>query len=168
MEAGEILLRRGLLNQRQLDMSRSAQNDGNRLDQVAVDMGFLSEESALKALGAEVGIDFVDLPEAKVNLTLLASFPQKLIHRQNMFPLRRENGSLIVAIVDTGYQHDVARRGGLDGDALPTGKIRVPGRSYRARGGLAVSTITSCPGTSRPRRMRPIPAARRSSSNRAR
>ncbi len=100
MEAGEILLRRGLLNQRQLDMSRSAQSDGTRLDQVAVDMGFLSEESALKALGSEVGIDFVDLPDAKIDTTLLASFPQKLIHRQNMFPLRRENGSLIVATSD--------------------------------------------------------------------
>ena len=100
MEAGEILLRRGLLNQRQLDMSRSAQSDGTRLDQVAVDMGFLSEEAALKALGAEVGIDFVDLPDAQVDISVLASFPQKLIHRQNMFPLRRENGSLIVATSD--------------------------------------------------------------------
>ncbi|HZZ70919.1 MAG TPA: ATPase, T2SS/T4P/T4SS family [Pirellulales bacterium] len=100
MEAGEILLRRGLLNQRQLDMSRSAQNDGTRLDQIAVDMGFLSEESALKALGAEVGIDFVDLPEAEVDPSILGNFPQKLIHRQNMFPLRRENGSLIVATSD--------------------------------------------------------------------
>ena len=100
MEAGEILLRRGLLSQRQLEISRSAQTDGARLDQVAVDMGFLSEESALKALGAEVGIDFVDLPEAKVETSLLATFPQKLIHRQNVFPLRRENGSLIVATSD--------------------------------------------------------------------
>ena len=94
MEAGEILLRRGLLNQRQLEMSRSAQSDGTRLDQVAVDMGFLSEEAALKALGAEVGIDFVDLPDAQVDTAVLASFPQKLIHRQNMFPLRREKFEL--------------------------------------------------------------------------
>ena len=67
---------------------------------VAVDMGFLSEEAALKALGAEVGIDFVDLPDAQVDTAVLANFPQKLIYRQNMFPLRRENGSLIVATSD--------------------------------------------------------------------
>lgn len=55
MEAGEILLRRGLIDQRQLDQSRTAGGDGARLVETAVQMGFVSEEAALKALGEEVG-----------------------------------------------------------------------------------------------------------------
>jgi hypothetical protein len=48
MESGEILLRKGLLNTRQLEAARSRQADGTRLDQTAVEMGFVSEEAALR------------------------------------------------------------------------------------------------------------------------
>ena len=100
MEVGEILLRRGLLSREQLDTSRAHQNDGLRLDQAVVELGFASEEQVLRALGEEVGLDFVDLAEADVDLTLLTSFPQRLIHRQFLFPVRRHNGSLVVATSD--------------------------------------------------------------------
>lgn len=100
MEAGEILLRRGLLDQRQLDQSRTAGGDGARLVETAVQMGFVSEEQALKALGAEVGLDFIDLRDAEVDLSLLRSFPQKLIYRQSLFPIQRINGSIVVATSD--------------------------------------------------------------------
>ena len=63
MEAGEILLKSGLLDQRQLDLSRRAQSEGVRLDQAAVELGFVSEESALTALGKEAGLRFVDVDE---------------------------------------------------------------------------------------------------------
>ncbi|NQT16314.1 MAG: Flp pilus assembly complex ATPase component TadA, partial [Planctomycetes bacterium] len=97
MDVGEILLRHGLLNQRQLDLSRSAQSDGTRLDLAAVELGFVSEDSALRALGEEVGLTYVDLSEEDIDLSLLENFPQKLIHRQALFPIRQHNGSLVVA-----------------------------------------------------------------------
>ncbi|MEX0711796.1 MAG: GspE/PulE family protein, partial [Pirellulales bacterium] len=70
------------------------------MDQVAVELGFVTEEAALAALGAEVGLDFVDLSEAQIDLSLLKDFPTRLIHRQALFPIRRENGSLVVATSD--------------------------------------------------------------------
>ena len=100
MEAGEILLRNGLLEQAQLEQARLQANghgDGARLIEVAIQMGFVSEEAALKALGTETGIDYIDLREAEVDLSLLKSFPQKLMHRQLLFPVRRSNGQLVVA-----------------------------------------------------------------------
>ncbi len=100
MEVGEILLRRGLLNREQLDASRAHQTDGMRLDQAVVELGFATEEQVLRALGEEVGLDFVDLAEAEVDLSLLSSFPQRLMHRQFLFPVRRHNGSLVVATSD--------------------------------------------------------------------
>ena len=100
MEAGEILLKNGLLDQAQLEMSRSAQTDGGRLVDAAVELGFVTEEDALRALGSEVGLPFVDLTEADIDLSLLGRFPQKLIHRESLFPLRRENGSIVVATSD--------------------------------------------------------------------
>ncbi len=100
MEAGDILLRRGLLDQKQLELSRRAQADGSRLVDAAVELGFLREDDALRALGEEVGLEYVDLSEAQIDLSLLKTFPQKLIYRETLFPLRRENGCLIIATCD--------------------------------------------------------------------
>jgi general secretion pathway protein E/type IV pilus assembly protein PilB len=100
MEAGEILVRRGLLDDRQLEMSRTGRQEGGTLVDSAVDLGFVSEEEALRALGDEVGLEYVDLGEADVDLGLLKTFPHKLIHRQSLFPIRRENGELVVATSD--------------------------------------------------------------------
>src|SRR5262245_53004214 len=100
MEAGEILIRSGLMDRRQLEQSRSQANghgDGTRLIEAAIGLGFVTEEAALRAVGQEVGIDFIDLTEAEVDLTLLRNFPQKLIHRQSLFPIRRDHGQLVVA-----------------------------------------------------------------------
>jgi general secretion pathway protein E/type IV pilus assembly protein PilB len=100
MEAGNILLKRGLLDQRQLAAARQAQGENQRLDQTAVELGFITEEAALAAIGEEMGLDFVDLAAAKIDLTLLKDFPTRLIHRQSLFPIERQNGSLRVATSD--------------------------------------------------------------------
>lgn len=100
MEAGAILVKRGLLSSQQLDQLRRERPDLNRLDVAAVDSGMVSEEDALRALGDEVGIPFVDLEQEEIDLSLLRGFPQKLIHRHALFPLHQINGSLTVATSD--------------------------------------------------------------------
>ena len=100
MEAGEILLRKGLLDARQLELARQAQTDGARLDQTAVTLGLLTEEQVLRALGEEVGLDYVDLAETEVDLSLLAEFPLRFIHREALFPIRRMDHSILVATSD--------------------------------------------------------------------
>lgn len=100
MEAGDILLKRGLLNDRQLEQSRATAGENGRIVESAVDMGFVREDDALQALGAEVGLDFVDLAKEDVDLSVLEIFPHKLIHRESLFPLRRDNGSIVVATSD--------------------------------------------------------------------
>jgi general secretion pathway protein E/type IV pilus assembly protein PilB len=126
MEAGEILLRKGLLDHRQLQRSREAQIDGTRLDQAAVQLGFLSEEKALRALGEEVGIEFVDLTETEIDLSLLKQFPLRFIHRENLFPIRQNNGALIVATSDPFNLYP------LDELSVATGMTVVPMLAARA------------------------------------
>src|SRR5271166_220201 len=100
MDVGEMLLRKGLLDAKQLEQARAAQTEGLRLDQAAVQLGFLSEETALRALANEVGLEFVDLVDAEVDLSLLKDFPSRFVHRESLFPIRRNNGHLIVATSD--------------------------------------------------------------------
>jgi general secretion pathway protein E len=100
MEAGSILVKRGLLSPQQLNQLRLDRPDAMRLDVAAVDLGLVTEEAALRALGDEVGIPFVDLEHHKIDLSLLIGFPLKLIHRHSLFPLERQNGTLRVATSD--------------------------------------------------------------------
>lgn len=88
----------GLLDDRQLSMSRIQNQDD--VVEAAVELGFVTEEAALRALGDAVGLDYVDLAETQVDLSLLDSFPNKLIHRQSLFPISRNNGTLVVATSD--------------------------------------------------------------------
>jgi type II secretion system protein E len=120
MEAGEILLKKGLLDSRQLDLARQSQTEGSRLDQVAVELGFLTEEAALRALGEEVGLDYVDLAETEVDLSLLQTFPPKFIYRESLFPIRQHNGTLVVATNDPFNLYP------LDELSLATGKTVTP------------------------------------------
>ncbi|HUY93339.1 MAG TPA: ATPase, T2SS/T4P/T4SS family [Pirellulales bacterium] len=100
MELGELLTKRGLLDERQLELVRQSKSDGRRLDQVAIEMGLVSEEAALSAIGAEIGLEFIDLASTDVDLSLLKDFSTRLIHRQAIFPIQRHNGSLRVATSD--------------------------------------------------------------------
>jgi len=100
MEAGQILLERGLLDQRQLELSKARHQEGSSLVDTAIELGFVSEEDALAALAEEVGLEYIDLSETEIDLSLLKNFPTKLIHRQSLFPIRRQNGELIVATSD--------------------------------------------------------------------
>ena len=100
MEAGEILVRRGLIDPDQLEKSRQGVGEGTNVVNVAIDLGYVDEEVALRAMAEEVGLDFVDLSQADVDLTLLETFPTKLIYRQNLFPVARSNGQLEVATSD--------------------------------------------------------------------
>jgi type II secretion system protein E len=120
MEAGEILVRKGLLDKRQVQLAREAQVDGMRLDEAAVKLGFVAEEKALKALGEEVGLEFLDLAEAQVDFSLLGRFPQKFIHRETLFPIRQNNGTLVVATSDPFNLYP------LDELSVATGQTIVP------------------------------------------
>jgi general secretion pathway protein E/type IV pilus assembly protein PilB len=93
-------VKRGLLSSQQLAQIRRERPETTRLDVAAVDMGFLTEEAALRALGDEFGIPYVDLEQQEIDLSLLAGFPPKLIHRHSLFPIQRRNGTLTVATSD--------------------------------------------------------------------
>jgi hypothetical protein len=98
MHAGEILKRRGLLSEEQLQESRNS--DASSVVQAAIALGYIEERDALQALAEEVGLDYVDLRETDIDLSALEGFPQKLIYRQSLFPIGFEDESIVVATSD--------------------------------------------------------------------
>lgn len=120
MEAGDILVRKGLMDQQQLELARGAQTEGTRLIEAAVELGFITEDAALKAMGDEVGLAFVDLTEIEIDLSLLQGFPQKFIYREALFPIDQTDGALVVATSDPFNLY------ALDEVSVATGKTVVP------------------------------------------
>ena len=96
MDVAEILLRRGLIDETQL-------NDVRQSDDLltwAHSHPTADVNVIMRAIANELGLEFVDLREESVDLGLLESFPQKLIYRENLFPVSRHNGSIRVATSD--------------------------------------------------------------------
>ncbi len=124
MHAGEILKRRGLIDAKQLEESRNG--DHPNVVQAAISLGYVSERDALQALAEEVGLEFVDLRETDIDLAALNGFPQKLIYRQALFPIRIEGDSIVVATADPLDLYP------LDEASAATGKNIIPVVAERA------------------------------------
>ena len=102
MQLIQTLITRGLLT----DADRSRANDaikaapGIPQHQVLIDKGFIKEEVLLPVLAQVFGLELVDLSHATVEREVLAAMPQKLVHRKNLMPIARHNGTLVVATGD--------------------------------------------------------------------
>ncbi len=102
MRLQEQLLEKGLLQEAdlpRLDKARAAA-PGQPLHQILIDGGFAKEEDVLAALGEEFGMEVVDLTNTQVDPDVLQVVPNRLVHRRSLMPLKRDNGSLTVAIAD--------------------------------------------------------------------
>jgi general secretion pathway protein E/type IV pilus assembly protein PilB len=102
MQLLKALMSRGVLSES--DRARAAEAIAAAPDKpphfTLIDKGFASEEDVMKVLAQQFGLDWVDLAETKVEAEAIASLPLKLIHRKNLMPLARNNGTVIVATGD--------------------------------------------------------------------
>ena len=78
MEAGDILVRRGLLDPEQLEKSRQGVGEGTNVVNVAIDLGYVDEEVALRALAEEVDADDVVGHQVRGELDALEGAPEGL------------------------------------------------------------------------------------------
>ncbi|MEX0703290.1 MAG: GspE/PulE family protein [Planctomycetales bacterium] len=99
MEVGQLLVKRGLIDRQQLETALQQAN-GQRVDQVLVEMGMVGEDDVLRAVAEDLGMRYVDLKDFAVDRELLARFPTTAIFRHSLLPLARQNGSVEVATSD--------------------------------------------------------------------
>ncbi|MFO0929196.1 MAG: GspE/PulE family protein, partial [Gemmataceae bacterium] len=117
MQLAQRLVRRGVLKPEDLPRIAEAQGQapGRPLHELLIERSFAREEDVLAALAEEFGLELVDLSEVRVEPEVLQAMPLKLVHRRALMPLRRDNGTLVVA---TGDPFDVYA---LDELAMHTG-----------------------------------------------
>jgi type II secretion system protein E len=102
MQLLNTLAARGLLTEADRTRAAEAIKAAPNLppNQVLVDKGFIKEDALLPILAEEFGLELVDLSQATVEREVLAAMPQRLVHRKNLLPLARTNGTLVVATGD--------------------------------------------------------------------
>src|SRR3954451_5672846 len=122
MQLAQRLVRRGVLKQEDLQRIAEfhARDPHKPLHELLIERSFAKADDVLAALAEEFGMELVDLTDVKVDPSVLQSMPLKLVHRRTIMPLRRENGTLVVA---TGDPFDVYA---LDELAMLTGMQVVP------------------------------------------
>jgi general secretion pathway protein E/type IV pilus assembly protein PilB len=85
-------------------MVRQALATDGRLDFLSLELGYASVEDLLRAVAEVLGVEYVDLSAAEIDLSILKEFPLRLIHRYGVFPLKKQEGSVVVA---TGNPFDL-------------------------------------------------------------
>lgn len=92
--AGELLDSSGL------SAARAAFVEGGDACRVAKELGFSDEDSFLASVGAALRMEVIEVSETEIDSGLLASFPARLIHRRRVFPLKRDEETLVVVLSD--------------------------------------------------------------------
>ena len=101
MGIGEILLDKGLVTPEHLaEAMKSRQKGGARLDQVLVEMGYITEQALLSVMSEQLSIPIVDLTTVTIDVDTLRSMPAKLVYRKHLVPISREDGTLKLATSD--------------------------------------------------------------------
>jgi len=100
-QLGQILLEQGLISeehlQRALDEHR---NTPKSLGRVLIDLGYIRERDLVRALAEQVGLEFVDLTEYRIDAAATALLPEALCRRYRALPIGEEDGKLLVAMSD--------------------------------------------------------------------
>jgi len=101
MGIGETLVEEGLISPADLaEAVELGKTKGQRLDRALVDLGCISSDRLLEAMGEQLGIPVVDLENVKVDVEALRTMPARMVYRKKLVPVARTNGVLKVATSD--------------------------------------------------------------------
>jgi type IV pilus assembly protein PilB len=102
---GELLVSQGQIDSIQLESALAHQRRwGGRIGRAIVQLGFLPEPRLLEAVGAQLGVPFVEIGDRQVDPRVLALLPAKLVRTRKVVPLARlsesRRGPIVVALSD--------------------------------------------------------------------
>lgn len=98
---GEILVEKGMITQAQLHDALSEQRLSNGfLGGILVHKGWITNRQLLEGLAEQFGVPLVDLKREYIDMELARKFSSSLILDHKCFPLRQDEQSITVAIVN--------------------------------------------------------------------
>lgn len=82
----------------ELQTARQTLEAGGSLAEVANHMGVRSADEALAAIANSLGMQVLDLSKCAADPEVVATFPPRLVHRHNVFPMGETDDGLMVVI----------------------------------------------------------------------
>ncbi len=97
---GDLLVEAGLINNDQLRTTLEQKLTTQKLGNALIERGYLSEHQLVEALQLQLGIPQITLTDYPVDKRVLSLVPKEFAKRNELLPIKTENGSLIVAMAD--------------------------------------------------------------------
>ena len=98
---GELLVRMGMITQRQLDEALKVQRQlGGKLGEVLVTMGVLTQDDILKALSRKFNVPLIDLESFEIEDSVVKVIPSHFARRYHVMPVTKKRTTLTIAMAD--------------------------------------------------------------------
>lgn len=98
---GDLLQSRGLLTDEQIKLALAEQKkSGNKIGQVVVDLGFVTETDVLKSLASHFKYPYIDLTKFKINADLINKLPETHSRRFRCIILSEKSEGFMLGMVD--------------------------------------------------------------------
>ncbi len=97
----EVLVKKGLLGPDQLqDAKGLVSSAGMKLQDAIVKLGYLTQEQVVGAIAEFHGLEFIDLTEATISVSVVELVPESVARENVILPLSEENGALKLIMSD--------------------------------------------------------------------
>ena len=98
-QLGELLIERGIINQRQLDKALAAQQEkGGLIGEILVDLGFAREEDIAQSLTAQYGFPYLPLSNYDVNPKITSIIPGRVARQYLLIPIDKIGNNLTISM----------------------------------------------------------------------
>jgi type IV pilus assembly protein PilB len=100
-QLGQILLEHGLLTEEQLDHALEEYRTAPKsLGRVLIDLGYIREQDLVRSLAEQVGLEFVDLSDYRIDAGIATMIPEPICRRYRALAIGERDGKLLVAMSD--------------------------------------------------------------------
>ena len=97
----QLLLKNNVITEKQLAQAMERQKEtGASLGKVLLEMGMVKENQLAELIARELGLEYVDLLEYKINIQATTSIGEPMARRYSCIPIDFEDGKLVVAMAD--------------------------------------------------------------------
>lgn len=96
-----------ITEQQLIEALKVQKNEGGKLGEVIVKMGFITEKGILDALSDQFGIPKINLDQTEIDESVIGLIPLNTIRRFHIMPVRRTNNTLTIAISDPTKAFDL-------------------------------------------------------------
>lgn len=103
MKLGEMLVSAGIVTQQQIEEALVLQKQtGQKLGNILVNLGYITEDVLLSFLARQQGLEFVYLSEMEIDESVINMLPRIFIEKNDVFPVKydKKTNTLTVAIPD--------------------------------------------------------------------